>query len=75
MDTKPVNQYIADRIRETRQKTGLTQKQFAAIINKKQRAYSDCETGKVKIPAELLYIIAITFNEPITFFFPQQPFE
>ncbi len=47
-----------DRIRELREDNDFTQKQIASIINVAQRTYSDYETGRIRIPVDILLELA-----------------
>ena len=55
------------RLRDLREDHDLTQKQLGARLQCSQRIYSDYETGRVGIPAEILIRLAIVYNTSVDY--------
>lgn len=55
------------RLKNLREDNDLTQKQLAARLQCSQRTYSDYETGKVGISAEILVRLANIYNTSIDY--------
>ncbi|MCA9906971.1 MAG: helix-turn-helix transcriptional regulator, partial [Anaerolineae bacterium] len=68
MDTKSLGQ----RIRQARERKGLSQEDLALAISKDQSAVSDYEIGKRKLAAFELPLFADALDVPITYFFGQE---
>ena len=51
-----------ERIREIREDNFLTQQKIADLLHIGQRAYSDYESGKTRIPIDNLLILARFYN-------------
>lgn len=57
-------------IREARNQSGLSQKELAELINRKQTTVSDIENGKIEVNSGVLVLIAAALDKPLTYFFP-----
>lgn len=60
---------LGQRIRQARERKGLSQEEFAARISKDQRAVSEYEHGKRRIAVTDLPTIAQVLDVPILYFF------
>jgi len=60
---------LGQRIRQARERKGLSQEEFAALISRDQRAVSEYEHGKRRIAATELPRIADVLDVPVTYFF------
>lgn len=68
---------VLPRLKEVREKKGITQAQMAKLLNCSQQAYSDYETGKHGLPIDILtalvhlydvssdYLLGVTDNPRI----------
>lgn len=65
MDSKLLGQ----RIRQARERVGLSQEQFADLIHKDQRAVSEYENGKRRIVVNDIPTFAEILQVPILYFF------
>ncbi|MCI8775659.1 MAG: helix-turn-helix transcriptional regulator [Lachnospiraceae bacterium] len=54
---------IGERLKDTRKKRGLTQKEVARMIEVSNRLYGDMERGKAVIPKHKLMILAVRLRE------------
>jgi transcriptional regulator with XRE-family HTH domain len=57
------------RIRQARERKGLSQDEFAAAVAKDQRAISEYENGKRKLAATDLPLFATILEVPLLYFF------
>lgn len=60
---------IGQRIRKARERVGMSQEEFADAVNKDQRAISEYENGKRKVPATELSIFASALSIPVSYFY------
>lgn len=60
---------LGERIRQAREKRGLSQEEFAALISRDQRAVSEYEHGKRRISVTDLPTIAQALEVPLLFFY------
>lgn len=60
---------IGNRIREARERLGMSQRDLADAVEKDQRAIYEYETGKRKVPAVELSVFARVLNVPVSFFY------
>jgi transcriptional regulator with XRE-family HTH domain len=60
---------IGNRMRQARERIGMSQKEFANAVNKDQTAISEYETGKRKVPAVELSIFARILGLPVSYFY------
>ncbi len=60
---------LGRRIRRARERQGLSQEQFAALISRDQRAVSEYEHGKRRISVTELPNFARALNVPLLYFF------
>lgn len=60
---------LGHRIRIARDKKGMSQEDFAEAVKKDQRAISEYENGKRKIPATDLAIFARILGVPVSYFY------
>jgi len=66
------NNFIGNRIRETRKTIGRTQKDLAELLGKTAGAISQLEQGNVQISVIELSKIANFLNKPIEYFFGEE---
>lgn len=62
-------QTLGDRIRQARERLGLSQEEFAALIARDQRAVSEFEHGKRRLAATELPLIAQALEVPLLYFY------
>lgn len=62
-------QWLGLRIRQARERRGLSQEDFAAAVAKDQRAISEYENGKRKLAATDLPLFATVLEVPVLYFF------
>lgn len=60
---------IGQRMRQARERIGMSQKEFADSVNKDQTAISEYETGKRKVPAVELSTFARVLGVPVSYFY------
>jgi transcriptional regulator with XRE-family HTH domain len=60
---------LGHRIREARERRGLSQEDFAARISRDQRAVSEYEHGKRRISVTELPVFAQVLDVPLLYFF------
>ena len=60
---------LGSRIRQARDRLGLSQEDLATLVSKDQRSISEYETGKRRLSAIDLPIFAEALQVPIIFFF------
>lgn len=65
--TNNVAVIVGENLKRARKAKGLTQKQVAALLNKRQPDYSEYETGKIELDYEKILLLCqaldITPNE------------
>ncbi len=61
---------LGQRIRDARNDRGLSQRQLADRINRRQAAVSDIENGRMQPDATTLLLLAEVLEKPVTYFFP-----
>ena len=61
---------MGELIKDARLQAGLSQKELASLINRKQTTVSDIENGKIEVNSSLLALISAALEKPITYFFP-----
>lgn len=61
---------MAELIRKARTQAGLSQKELAELIYRKQTTVSDIEKGKIEVNSSSLALLAAALDKPITYFFP-----
>ncbi|MAO49317.1 MAG: hypothetical protein CML16_00325 [Pusillimonas sp.] len=64
---------IGRRLRFTRRQLNLSLQDVAAAIEISYTSLSLYERGKVRIPSDLLYRLAVHYNAPICQFYPSHP--
>lgn len=64
---------IGLRLRELRERTGLSQKQFAENINMKQTTYNGYETGKHVPKSEILVLLAERYGVSVDYLLGKDP--
>lgn len=57
-------------IRKAREEAGLSQKELAEKIHRRQATLSDIETGKVEVSTVTLTGLSVVLNKPLSYFFP-----
>jgi transcriptional regulator with XRE-family HTH domain len=60
------------RIRQARERLRISQEEFAAFVSKDQRAISEYENGKRKLPAIDIPVFAKVLQVPLTYFFEEE---
>jgi transcriptional regulator with XRE-family HTH domain len=60
---------IGQRIRQARDRVGMSQNDFATAVDKDQTAISEYETGKRKVPAVELSTFARVLGVPVSYFY------
>lgn len=60
---------LGARIRQAREKQGLSQEEFADLISRDQRAVSELEHGKRRLAATELPIFAQALDVPLLYFY------
>ena len=60
---------LGQRIRQARERLGLSQEEFAIAVSKDQRAISDYENGKRKLSATDLPTFARMLGVPLLYFY------
>lgn len=58
-------------IRSAREETGLSQRDLAEKIYRRQAALSDMENGKMEPDASTLLLLGYHLDKPISFFYPE----
>jgi transcriptional regulator with XRE-family HTH domain len=61
--------FLGIRIRQARERMRISQEELAAKVQRDQRAISEYENGKRKLPATDLPIFAHALNVPLMYFF------
>jgi transcriptional regulator with XRE-family HTH domain len=61
---------MGELIRKAREEAGLSQKELAERINRRQTTLSDIEKGKIEVGSGLLAILANRLQKPISYFYP-----
>lgn len=64
------NKYLRERIKQARLEAKETQEDLARRLQKTRVAVSDLERGRVSASAADLLIIAMHFDKPISYFYP-----
>ncbi|SRR5581483_1038057 len=64
---------LGQRIRQARDKAGLSQEEFANAVGKDQRAISEYESGKRRVAATDLTIFARVLEVPVVYFYEGTP--
>ena len=57
-------------IKEAREEAGLSQKELAKRIYKRQTSLSDMETGKAEVSSGALAMLADALEKPLSYFYP-----
>lgn len=65
---------MGDLVRNAREEMGLTQRELAALIYRRQAALSAIENGLMQPDAETLLLLSHHLQKPIGYFYPQ-PFK
>ena len=60
---------LGNRIRQARERLGLSQEEFANRVNKDQTAISEYENGKRRVSITELPLVASVLQVPILYFF------
>ena len=61
---------MGELIKEARNQAGLSQKELAELIYRKQTTVSDIENGKIEVNSGVLALVAAALDKPLTYFFP-----
>jgi transcriptional regulator with XRE-family HTH domain len=61
---------MGELIRKAREEAGLSQKELAEKIHRRQATLSDIETGKVEVSTVTLTGLSVVLNKPLSYFFP-----
>ena len=70
-----ITQYVADKIKEYRERRNITQQELAEALNVKQQTIARYESGERKADQNVLFALADYFNISINDFFPPLHFE
>ena len=65
---------MGDLIRKAREESGLTQRELASKIYRRQAALSEIENGLMQPDAETLLLLSHFLNRPLDYFYPK-PFK
>ena len=65
-------QQLGRRLREARERRGLSQYEFADLISRDQRSVSEYERGKRKIAATDLAVLAQVLDVPLSYFYEER---
>lgn len=65
---------MGDLIRKAREESGLTQRELASKIYRRQAALSEIENGLMQPDAETLLLLSHHLQKPLEYFYPQ-PFK
>ncbi|MHB8625522.1 MAG: helix-turn-helix domain-containing protein [Aggregatilineales bacterium] len=60
---------LGQRIRRARERLGMSQEAFASAVERDQKAVSEYENGKRKLPATELPVFASVLGVPISYFY------
>jgi len=63
---------IGELIRKARKEAGLSQRDLAEKIYRRQAALSDMENGKMEPNSSTLTFLSFHLNKPISYFFPDR---
>lgn len=69
---KKADNYIVKKIAQGRKETGHTQRTVAEAIGVTYQQYQKYETGRNRVTAARLFLIAKCFGKPIEWFFPEK---
>lgn len=61
---------MGELIRKAREEAGLSQKELAEKIHRRQATLSDIETGKVEVSTVTLTGLSVVLDKPLSYFFP-----
>lgn len=61
-------------IKKAREDKGISQKQLAEKLSRRQATISELETGKIEIGILFLVLISLELNKPISYFIPDMTF-
>ncbi|MDP8286806.1 MAG: helix-turn-helix domain-containing protein [Candidatus Electryonea clarkiae] len=64
------NKYLRERIKQARLQANETQEDLARRLQKTRVAVSDLERGRVSVSAAALLIIAVHYDKPVSYFYP-----
>jgi len=64
---------LGERIRQARERAGISQEDLAIAVSKDQRAISEYENGKRKLSVTDLPVFARTLKVPVAFFYEGEP--
>ena len=64
------NSFIRERIKQARLEANETQEDLARRLQKTRVAVSDLERGRVSVSAGDLMVIALHYDKPISYFYP-----
>lgn len=70
MDEERIRKYIADRLKQARLDSGLSQIEVAELLERPQSFVSRSETGDRQIEVLDLYQFAKILNKPVSYFLP-----
>lgn len=63
---------MGELIRQAREEAGLSQRELAEKIYRRQAALSDIENGKMEPNASTITLLSFHLNKPISYFFPEK---
>jgi transcriptional regulator with XRE-family HTH domain len=63
---------LGERIRQARERIHMSQEALAEVIKRDQKAISEYETGKRKLPAVELPTFSLALGVPVSYFFENE---
>lgn len=61
-------------LKKAREEKGISQKQLAENLSRRQATISDLENGKIEIGILFLVLLSLELNKPISYFIPDMSF-
>lgn len=72
MTNEELKQHVANKIKELRERNGLTQQDIATVLNTTKQTISRYETGERKANQDVLFELSKVFKCSIDDFFPDR---
>ena len=72
MTNEELKQHVANKIKELRERNGLTQQDIATVLNTTKQTISRYETGERKANQDVLFELSKVFKCSIDEFFPDR---
>ena len=67
--------YMGDAVRRAREEAGISQKNLAEKIFRRQATLSDIENGKVEVETSTLSLLSYYLKKPLGYFYPKPLYE